>query len=131
MALDSLASKARDAMKMAHAPYSKFTVGCALESSSGKVFIGCNVENASYGATLCAERVAISLAVSQGEKKFKKLVLISKNPEPIMPCGMCRQVMAEFFSPSTIVVSYGSNGKKSVTYKFSELFPHSFTNKDL
>lgn len=130
MAKELLASAAA-AMKKAYAPYSQFTVGAAIETSSGEVFHGCNVENASYGATLCAERVAIFSAVAAGHTKFKKLVLISKNPDPITPCGLCRQVMAEFFSPKTEIVCYGSNQKTSQSYKISDLLPAAFTNKDL
>ncbi len=126
-----LIKKAAEAMTKAYAPYSQFTVGCALESESGEVFSACNVENASYGATLCAERIAISTAVSQGQKKFKKIVLISQNPDPITPCGLCRQVMSEFFSAQTEIVCLGADGKTQKTFVFSELMPHSFTKSDL
>ena len=127
----NLLAAAVAAMKNAYAPYSKFAVGAALETKAGQIFTGCNVENASYGATLCAERVAIFSAVSQGHREFTRLVLISKNPEPITPCGICRQVMAEFFSPEAEIICYGSNDSTATVYKLADLLPAAFTNKNL
>ncbi len=123
--------KAVEAMGHAHAPYSHFNVGCAVETVTGEIFSGCNVENASYGATICAERVAISSAVAQGHKKFKSVVLISKNPEPITPCGVCRQFMAEFLDPECEIHCYGLDQKKLKKVKMRDLLPLAFTSSDI
>jgi cytidine deaminase len=119
------------AMAQAYSPYSKFNVGCCLETSDGKTFTGCNIENASYSATLCAERVAIFKAVSEGHRKFKKLWLCSSSSDVVTPCGNCLQVMAEFLTPSTEIVCMNADGKKQTVYKFKDLLPAAFTKSDL
>ena len=95
---DDLLSKAMDCRKAAYAIYSKFAVGAALETVSGKVFTGCNVENLSYGLTICAERNAVFAAVAAGEREFVRVVIVADSREPVSPCGACRQVLAEFSS---------------------------------
>lgn len=115
----------------AYAPYSNFKVASLLEMNDGNTFSGVNVENASYGATICAERAAILSAVSSGYKKgdFKKLYLTSSSPDLIFPCNICRQVMVEFFEPDTQIILI--SGDKEKHYNFSDLVVHSFTAEDL
>ena len=94
---------AAKASKSAHAPYSKFHVGSALLASDGKIFTGCNVENASYGLTICAERNAVFHAVATGAKKFSAVAIVASGDQMPYPCGACRQVLAEFCGPETKV----------------------------
>jgi cytidine deaminase len=93
---EMLIQAATEAMHRAYAPYSGFKVGAALLSRNGEQFTGCNIENHSYGLTICAERTAIFKAVSAGIREFQMMVIIADNPEPVIPCGACLQVMAEF-----------------------------------
>ena len=120
---DELISKAYEAMKNSYAPYSKFNVG-AVALCKGKIYTGCNIENASFGATICAERCAIFKAVSDGHKKIDKIVIVCSTHDFAYPCGMCRQVMTEFMDEDgTIVVT---NDKEIREYKLSDLLPESF-----
>lgn len=118
---------ALEAMEYAYAPYSNFKVGAAV-LADGLVFKGCNIENSSYGATICAERCAISKAVSEGHKNIEKIAIVSSSGDFTSPCGICRQVMSEFMHKGTIVLS---NGKEIREFFVSELFPDSFTSYNL
>lgn len=122
-----MAEKARE---NAYVPYSKFQVGAALLGKSGKVYLGCNVEIASFGATNCAERTAVFKAVSEGEQEFEKIAIASSNDEETFPCGICRQVLVEFGKDLKIILG---NTEKNVIkeYTLNELLPHSFTKEDM
>ena len=114
----------------AYTPYSKFNVGAALLTEEGEVFLGCNIENASYGLANCAERTAIFKAVSEGKRKFVALAVSGDTEGPISPCGACRQVIAEFCAPTMPV--YLTNLKGEVTETTVEtLLPGAFTPEDL
>lgn len=103
MTKEELVEAAREARRGAYAPYSGFSVGAALLTTDGRVFTGCNVENVSFGLTLCAERVAVGSALAAGVMQFETIAIVSDSTEPVMPCGACRQVMAEFNSDLRIV----------------------------
>lgn len=123
---DKLIDLALKAMENAYAPYSGFKVGAALLSSRGKLYTGCNIENISYGASVCAERTAIFKAVSEGETSFSKLAVVSSSGDITFPCGICRQVLNEFMPEGEIILFGGGNTE---IYRVSELIPHSFNNK--
>ena len=123
-----LRDKAQDASTRAHSPYSKVQVGAAIETADGKIYQGCNIENASYGGTVCAERVAIWKAVSEGHKKIKRVYVYTQDGWP--PCGMCLQVMTEFADPN-IEVTMGDGSGKETTKKLKELLPCAFTPEHL
>jgi cytidine deaminase len=127
----NLTDKAAEVMKKAYAPYSKFSVGCAVKGESGTVYQGCNVENASYGATICAERVAITQAIAQGEKTITELALITSSTEPCMPCGLCLQVIAEFATPQLKISASSADKKKVTELQLSDLLPRSFNKASL
>lgn len=129
-AIQDLHKKAVRARKLAHAPYSKFKVGAALKSKTGDTLLGCNVENASYGATVCAERVAIFKAVSTGVTKFTDIVVVTDTKNPASPCALCLQVMAEFFDSGT-KIWVGDTKKIYNVYDFKELLPLPFGPREL
>ena len=128
MTKESINKKLRDAAldtsTKAYAPYSHFHIGSAVLMESGKIFSGCNVENASYGATICAERVAILKAISEGETKIKKIYVYSKDGWP--PCGLCRQVICEFAADDLEVILGDKDGNEK-NIPFKDLFPAGFT----
>ena len=123
-----LIQRAIEARKMAYAPYSKYLVGAALLTRSGKIYSGANVENAAYPMSLCAERVAIFKAVSEGEREFEALAVITGNGGS--PCGACRQVMAEFGIDMDVLIA-DAEGNLRQEAKVSELLPGAFGPKDL
>jgi cytidine deaminase len=123
-----LIAAAQKVMERAYSPYSKFRVGAALEADDGTVFTGCNVENASFSPTICAERSAMAAAVSAGKRRFRRIAITSDAAEPISPCGLCRQFMAEFGTGLT-VISLGTKGDTK-TWTLAELLPAAFTGAD-
>lgn len=124
---DILLEKAREAMKNAYVPYSKFKVGAALLAKSGKIYTGCNIENASYGATICAERVAFTKAISEGEREFEAIAVASNLEDFTYPCGICRQFMSEWGLDIKLVTKYGD---KTRIHTIGELLPEAFIKFD-
>jgi cytidine deaminase len=124
-----LVRKAVEARKLAYAPYSHFRVGAALLAKDGRIFTGCNVENASYGLTVCAERVALFKAVSEGAREFLAIA-VACGEGPCAPCGACRQVLYEF-APDLLVIMADGDGKNWCRAKLLELLPRGFGPKDL
>ena len=112
------------ASEHAYAPYSCFKVGAALECENGRVFTGCNVENGALGSTICAERVAICKAVSEGETKFTRIAIYADSADYCMPCGTCRHVMSEFSQDMEVLSANGAGNY--VSYRLDQLLPHTF-----
>jgi cytidine deaminase len=124
-----LRERALAAMERAYAPYSNFRVGAALLASDGSIAEGCNVENASYPAGMCAERSAVAAAVARGARAFEAVVVATEAEEPTPPCGICRQVLEEF-SPNMLVISYTRSGREA-RWSLTELLPKAFTPRSL
>jgi len=126
---DLLIAAAKQARENAHAPYSNFRVGAALRSSSGRIFSGCNVENATYGLTVCAERVAIFKAISEGERGFSAIAVVTDTDALTPPCGACRQLIWEFCGD--VPVTMANLGGQRETLQMRELFPRPFDDSNL
>lgn len=127
MAATNLVASAIEVSEKAYVPYSHFPVGAAILTKDGRVFTGCNVENASFGLTNCAERTAIFKAVSEGYTDFAEIAIFGKTEQPISPCGACRQVMVEFFERDAKVTLVAKDGQ-TVEMTVAELLPYSFTD---
>jgi len=125
---DVLLDAARSVQANAYAPYSGYSVGAALEADDGRVFVGANVENASYGLTICAERTAIAQAASHGVRLVRRIVVVTSSEPPAPPCGACRQVLLEF-GPDATVESVGPRSRK--TWRMRELLPDAFGREQL
>jgi cytidine deaminase len=122
--LRELAAAAQEASTHAYCPYSQFPVGAALRTADGRMFTGCNVENASFGLTVCAERNAIFNAVGAGASEVAALVVYTPTDSPVTPCGACRQVLAEFGKDADVICI--CKGPRRLEFKASELLPHGF-----
>ena len=122
--MDPLVAAALEVRKNAHAPFSKFQVGAALEDDTGRVHTGCNVENATYGLTLCAERVAVFKAISEGARKFRRIAVAADTDVLTPPCGACRQILWEFCGDIDIILANPRG--KTETLRLRDLFPRPF-----
>lgn len=122
---DILISYAKKAMGNAYAPYSGFSVGAALLTTEGEIFTGCNVENSSFGATICAERCAVLKAISEGYTSFDKIAIVSSGNELTYPCGVCRQFLSEFMDNDSEIILEDGDGIIKV-YTLGELIPFAF-----
>ncbi len=125
---EELVALARKAQENAYAPYSGFPVGAALLAADGRVFTGVNVENASYGLSVCAERNAVARAVAEGARSFTAIAVVTNSDEPTMPCGVCRQVLWEFSHDLDVIVEGGGGRRVETTVR--ELLPMPFTSID-
>jgi cytidine deaminase len=126
-ASDALVAAARKARLRALAPYSKFKVGAALETEDGTVIEGCNVENASYGLTMCAERVAMFSALAQGHRKFRRIAVVADTDAPTPPCGPCRQILWEF--GGNLEVTLANLRRVTGTHRMADLLPLPFDDR--
>jgi cytidine deaminase len=127
--IDELVNCAAKARERAYTPYSHYSVGAAVLTKSGDVYTGCNIENASYGATCCAERVALFKAISEGEQDIQMIAVIADGDKPVPPCGICRQVMIEL-APQALVVMSNLEGKRE-RRTVQELLPSAFEKSSL
>ena len=128
--MSDLFEKARAVRENAYAPYSKFKVGAAVRTVTGKEFVGCNVENSAYPQGTCAEAGAIAAMIAAGEKEIAEICIVADSPSPVSPCGGCRQKLAEFSKPSTSVHLANLNGVL-VSHMLGDLLPHSFSSDHL
>jgi cytidine deaminase len=126
----ALVAAARAVSERAHSPYSGVRVGAALATADGRVFAGCNVESASFGLTICAERAALVQAVAHGARSFEQLAVVANRAEPLMPCGACRQLLHELCGAELRVLCVGEDGARFET-RLGELLPHAFGAADL
>jgi cytidine deaminase len=124
MSAEDLLEAARAARLNAHAPFSRFLVGAALETDDGRIVTGCNVENATYGLTVCAERVAVFKAVSEGLRRFTRIAVVADTDEPTPPCGACRQILWEFGGDLEVIL--GNLSEEKARHRLSALLPYAF-----
>ncbi|SRR6056297_4005499 len=124
-----LIEKAVEARKNAYVPYSKFIVGAAVKTKEGKYFTGCNIESASFTPTICAERTAISKAVSEGYREFEAIAVVGSLEDYTYPCGVCRQFIVEFGKNTKVIIA--KNTEEYKVYKISDLLPNSFGPEDM
>ncbi|MFL5329450.1 MAG: cytidine deaminase [Gemmataceae bacterium] len=124
-----LIEAAKEASRRAYCPYSQFRVGAAVQGGSGKIYSGCNVENASYGLTICAERSALARAVAEGETEIRAVAVFTPTPIPTAPCGACRQVLNEFGPDAAVVCA--CDGPETLQTTLRELLPGAFGPKNL
>ena len=129
MSVSELIAAAKRARRNARADYSKFKVGAALETADGQIITGCNIENSTYGLTLCAERVAMFKAISEGHKKFRRIAVAFDTHAPTPPCGACRQILWEFGGDIEIILA--TLGGRSVSHRLGELLPLPFDKRFL
>ena len=120
----SLLEAALAARELAHAPFSKFKVGAAIEDETGRIFTGCNIENASYGLTICAERVAVFKAISEGAGKLRRIVVVADTEVLTPPCGACRQILWEFCGDAELTLANVAGKQETMSLK--EIFPRPF-----
>lgn len=131
MEAEQLIKAAIEAKEHAYAPYSDFRVGAALLTKGGKVYQGCNIENAAYSPTNCAERTAFFKAIYEGEREFEAIAINGDGDDYLFPCGVCRQVMAEFCDPDTFLIYVSKKNGAYQKYTLAELFPGAFTKDDI
>ena len=129
MTREELKSAAVSMLERSYCPYSHFPVGAALECEDGTVYTGCNIENAGFSATVCAERTAVFKAVSEGHRRFKRIVVAGRSDSPCVPCGECRQVLSEF-APELEVICLDKDGNE-LALSLTDLLPHSFNKSFL
>lgn len=126
---EALVAAAREALTRAIAPYSHFLVGAALETADGHVITGCNIENASYGLTVCAERVALLKALSEGHRTFRRIAVVADTPTPTSPCGPCRQLLWEYCGDIPVIMANLTT--ITATHQLAQLFPLPFDSRQL
>lgn len=127
--MSALVEAAKKAREYAHAPYSNFRVGSALEADDGRLFTGCNVENATYGLTVCAERVAVFKAISEGARRFRRIAVVTGAASLTPPCGACRQILWEFCGDIEVILANLDGKQESLRLK--DLFPRAFDDRSL
>lgn len=125
--LEELVREAARARACAYCPYSRFAVGAAVLAGSGRIYTGVNVENASYGLTICAERAAVFAAAGAGERAIRAIAVVTDTPQPVAPCGACRQVLAELAPNHDLEVISATISGERARWRLRELLPHSFT----
>ena len=126
-----LVERAREATTAAHVPYSEYRVGAALETADGRVYVGCNIENANYSNSLHAEEVALAEAVKEGHRAFERIAVASKARDGVTPCGICRQTLAEFCDDDLRIVCDEGDGDAPATYTLGELLPATISEEML